>query len=103
MSWVFIIWFVLSGHEIQVIFYIHYLSLLRSNQTFLAKLDTSLHRRELKYEPSDHLAVFPANSDALVNAIIPRLKEMPEDPEHTVFAVEILADSTSHGETNQMK
>ena len=48
-----------------------------SRSTILVALDTD-KRKELAFEPGDHLAIFPANKASLVQDLIDMLHEKPD-------------------------
>ncbi len=47
-----------------------------SRSTILVKLNAN-DKEELKYEPGDHLSIFPSNEAALVDKLIGQLKGAP--------------------------
>ena len=53
-----------------------------SRQTVLVRLDTN-GQDALKYQPGDHLAIFPANQPSLVDTLIEQLREAPP-PDETI-------------------
>ncbi|XP_054027353.1 nitric oxide synthase, endothelial [Dryobates pubescens] len=62
-----------------------------SRSTLLVRLDTG-GRQELRYQPGDHLGVFPANSPELVGELLRRVRG-PPDPEQPVLALSAQRDS----------
>ena len=48
-----------------------------SRSTILVNLDTD-NRKELAFEPGDHVAVFPANKASLVQELIDAMHEKPD-------------------------
>lgn len=48
-----------------------------SRQTMLIKLSTGNHNADLTYLPGDHLAIFPANHDLLVEEVLAQLRNSP--------------------------
>ena len=54
-----------------------------SRSTLLVKIDT-LGKRELMYEPGDHVVIFPSNDVTLVDRLLKRLSNAadPDKPIH---------------------
>ena len=48
-----------------------------SRSTILVALDTDV-RKELSFEPGDHLAIFPANNASLVQDLIDMMHDKPD-------------------------
>uniref|UniRef100_A0A4W3HWQ3 nitric-oxide synthase (NADPH) n=1 Tax=Callorhinchus milii TaxID=7868 RepID=A0A4W3HWQ3_CALMI len=60
-----------------------------SRSTILLRIHTH-HLAELKYQPGDHLGIFPGNHEDLVNALIDRLDDAP--PFNQIIKVELLEE-----------
>ncbi|XP_078277885.1 nitric oxide synthase 1 [Rhinoraja longicauda] len=63
-----------------------------SRSTILLQIHTD-YLKELRYQPGDHLCVFPGNHENLVNALINRLEDAP--PANKIIKVQILEEKTT--------
>jgi sulfite reductase alpha subunit-like flavoprotein len=64
----------------------------------LIKIDTTNGSGEMLYQPGDHAAIYPQNSEKLVDAILIRLHNAP--PPDQFIKIEVLTErSTPLGNT----
>ncbi|XP_046328083.2 nitric oxide synthase, brain-like [Haliotis rufescens] len=61
-------------------------------QTILVRLETNA-ATTMKYSPGDHLAIFPSNSPAMVDAILSRLHDAP--PDGQIMRIEMMQEETT--------
>ena len=64
-----------------------------SRQTMLIKLDATLGSSELLYLPGDHVAIYPENSQKLVDAILIRLHNAPAPDQ--LIKIEVMTERST--------
>lgn len=71
-----------------------------SRQTILVKMDTN-RAPELAYQPGDHVGVFPANPEPLVDTLLTKLVDAP--PGDQIVQTEVLESASTAGIPNLKK
>uniref|UniRef100_A0A674ILK7 Nitric oxide synthase n=1 Tax=Terrapene triunguis TaxID=2587831 RepID=A0A674ILK7_9SAUR len=70
----------------------HHLQSLKVRSTIFLRLHTN-GQQELRYQPGDHLGVFPGNHEDLVSALMERLEDAP--PANQLVKVELLEERST--------